>query len=52
MPYPHYYYLCKSLGHPYKWVWGRTEEERYPHPTYFEVNVQEVLHVLDQLGIR
>ena len=52
MPYPHYFYLCKSLGHSYKWVWGRTEEERYPHPKYFEVNVQEVLHVLDQLGIR
>ena len=52
IPYPHYFYLCKSLGHPYRWVWGETEEDRYPHPKYFKVDVDEVLHALDELGIR
>ena len=51
MLYLHYFYLCKSLGHPYRWVWGETEEDSYPHPEYFRVDVDEVLDALRTLGV-
>ena len=51
MPYPYYFYLCKSLGHPYRWVWGETEKDSYPHPEYFRVDMDEVLDALRTLGV-
>lgn len=52
MPYPHYYYLCKSLEHPYRPVWGRSKEKgSYPHPEFFHVEIRDVLDSLDSLGV-
>jgi capsular polysaccharide biosynthesis protein len=42
---PHYYYLCKSLGHSYSYLCG-DEEER--DPTVFEVDIDAVLQVVDR----
>jgi capsular polysaccharide biosynthesis protein len=51
IPYPHYFYLCESLGHPYRWVWGETEEANsYPHPEHFRVDVNDVLNALHTVG--
>lgn len=46
---PHFYYLCKSLGHRYAY-WCGGEEGRYPDSS--AVDVPAILEILDKMDIR
>ncbi len=46
---PHWYFMCKSLGHDYAYLCG-TGQDR--HPTSDPVDIPAVLDLLDRMGVR